>query len=207
MPLETLHDHSDSAWALWKIEEEEKTLAAKIHPFEPVPAAVTNPAKRLEFLAGRVLIQALLEKWSLTFEGLRKDQHGKPFFIGHDINLSVSHSFPYVAAIIHKHKSVGIDLEQPKEKLLRIAARVLNSSELQDAGEDVVKHCVYWCAKETLIKIYGKRHLILASELAIEPFALQKQGNLLGSIIADNTLISIPLVYRVYDNFVVVLNT
>jgi phosphopantetheinyl transferase len=207
MPLENLHDHSDSAWALWKITEEEKFLANELHPFEQVPEGVSNPAKRLEFLAGRVLIKALLKKWDLPFEGLRKDDAGKPFFINHNIHLSLSHSYPYVAAMIDRQKSVGIDLEQPKEKLLRIGARVLNEEELKDAGNDVVKHCIYWCAKEALIKIYGKRHLILSKELAIRPFTLQKEGNLLGSIIADNSAVTIPLFYRVYDNFVVVLNT
>jgi phosphopantetheinyl transferase len=112
-----------------------------------------------------------------------------------------------VAAIIDKNKSVGIDLEQPKDKLLRIAHRVLNVDELENAGHDVVKHCVYWCAKETLIKIYGKRHLVLAKDLAIEPFNLQKSGNLLGRILANDMSVTITLYYRVYDNFVVVLNT
>jgi 4'-phosphopantetheinyl transferase len=207
MPLENLHEHSDFAWALWKIDEEEKNLVLAVHPFEPVPENITHQFKRLEFLASRVLLKALLEKWNLDFKGLRKDEEGKPFFIGHDIHLSLSHSYPYVAAMIHRHKHVGIDLEQPKEKLLRIGPRVLNENELNDAGENIVKHCILWCAKEALIKVYGKRHLVLSKDLAIEPFQLQKQGNLIGRIIANNTSVSFPLIYRVYDNFVVVLNT
>jgi phosphopantetheinyl transferase len=207
MPLENLHDHSDSAWALWHINEDEKTLAAKLLPFEPVPDRITNPLKRLEFLAGRVLIKALLEKWNIKFEGLTKDDAGKPFLKNSTIQISLSHSYPYVAAIIDRHKSVGIDLEQPKDKLFRIAPRVLNTLELQNAGSDMVKHCVFWCAKESLIKIYGKKHLSLINELAISPFTLQKEGILTGNIIAPDMAVMIPLYYRVYDNFVVVLNT
>jgi 4'-phosphopantetheinyl transferase len=207
MPLENLHEHSDFAWALWKIDEEEKNLISAVHPFEPIPENITHPFKRLEFLASRVLLKALLKKWNLDFQGLRKDEEGKPFFVGHEIHLSLSHSYPYVAAIIHRYKPVGIDLEQPKEKLLRIGPRVLNEDELNDAGADIVKHCIFWCAKEALIKVYGKRHLVLSKDLAIEPFSLQKQGNLIGRIIANNTSVSIQLIYRVYDNFVVVLNT
>ena len=207
MPLDNIHTHSDRIWGLWKIDEEENALSAELFPYEPVPETLSNPLKRLEFLAGRVLIKRLLQNWNLAFDGLVKDESGKPFFVNHKMHLSLSHSYPYVAAIVDEKKPVGIDLEQPKEKLLRIAARVLNAKEFEDASHDITKHCIYWCAKETLIKIYGKRHLHLSKELAIEPFMLQKQGNLVGRIIADGTSKSFPLYYQVYDNFVVVLNT
>jgi 4'-phosphopantetheinyl transferase len=206
MPLENLHSYPDSAWALWKITEPVSELAGQVYPHEAVPGNLTNPYKILEFLAGRVLIKALLKNWDLQFSGLVKDESGKPFFRELDLHLSLSHSYPYVAAIVHRKQSVGIDLEQPKEKLLRIAPRVLAAGELEDASHDIVKHCVYWCAKETLIKIYGKRHLVLAKNLHIEPFVLQKQGNLTGRIIADDTIEVHQLNYFVYDNFVVALN-
>ena len=182
-------------------------LDRKIQQYERIPLNLTNPMKRLEFLAGRVLLQELLKGWDLEFTGLTKDDQGKPHFKNIHCHLSLSHSYPYVAAIIDRKKSVGIDLEQPKDKLLRIAPRVLSQEELKNAGSDIVKHCVYWCAKEALIKIYGKRHLTLAQHLLISPFSLQKEGNLTGRIIANNTVVSVPLYYRVYDNFVVALNT
>jgi 4'-phosphopantetheinyl transferase len=206
MALENLHVNADSAWALWKITETEHELAKQVEPHETAPDNLTNPFKRLEFLAGRVLIKALLNNWDIEFTGLIKDESGKPFFKGLDLQLSLSHSYPYVAACIDRNKSVGIDLEQPKEKLLRIAPRVLAATELEDAAHDIVKHCVYWCAKEALIKIYGKRHLVLAKNLVVEPFVLQKQGFLTGRIIADDTTETHRLCYYVYDNFVVALN-
>jgi len=206
MPLENLHVGDDMIWALWNISEDERALISQIQPYEPIPEYLTNPMKRLEFLAGRVLIKQLLRQWNLEFTGLTKDDHGKPFFRNISCHLSLSHSYPYVAAVIHRKKSVGIDLEQPKPKLLSIAARVLSHQELSNAGDDVIKHCVYWCAKEALIKIYGKRHLTLAENLAVAPFSLENEGNLTGRIIADDIDITVPLYYRVYHNFVVVLN-
>src|SRR5688500_4348178 len=133
MPLENLHHHDNGSWALWKISEQEEVLAREIYPYEQVPSQVTNPLKRLEFLAGRVLIKTLLAKWDLGFTGLTKDDEGKPFFKDHPYHLSLSHSYPYVAAMIDRNKSVGIDLEQPKDKLLRIAHRVLSTQEFSDA--------------------------------------------------------------------------
>jgi 4'-phosphopantetheinyl transferase len=206
MPIENINTTAHSIWALWKIEEDEPALAGELYPYESIPDNLTHAAKRLEYLAGRVLIKKLLEKWNLSFAGLRKDAAGKPFFINLDLHVSLSHSYPYVAAVIDRIKPVGIDLEQPKEKLLKIAPRVLNPQEFNDASHDITKHCVYWCAKETLIKIYGKRHLHLSKELAIDPFVLQKQGMLTGRILANDLTATFPLHYRVYDNFVVVVN-
>jgi 4'-phosphopantetheinyl transferase len=135
MPLENLHTHINSAWALWKIEEDESALALTVAPFETVPSSISNPNKRLEFLAGRTLIKKLVESFGLGFQGLTKDIFGKPFLKNHSYQISLSHSYPYVAATIHRSQAVGIDLEQPKQKLLRIAPRVLHPEELKDAGQ------------------------------------------------------------------------
>jgi 4'-phosphopantetheinyl transferase len=206
MPLEKLHQTPDTAWALWEIKEDESALAKAISPYETVPSYLTNIFKRLEFLAGRVLIKTLLTGWDFPFHGLTKDEFGKPFLKDLPYQISLSHSYPYVAAIVDRIRNVGIDLEQPKGKLLKIAPRVLEKKELKDAGDSITKHCVYWCAKESLVKIHGRKDLIFAENLKIIPFSLEKQGDLIGRIIVNNTETTIPLQYFVYENFVVVLN-
>lgn len=205
MPVDRIYKAPDCIWGFWRVLEDEKSLATVV-PFEKVSDAIANPFKRLEFLAGRVLIKSLLKNWNVDYNGLTKDEFGKPFLADSDIQISLSHSYPYVAAIIHRHKKVGIDLEQPKDKLLRIAPRVLAERELKDAGNDIVKNCVYWCAKEALIKIYGKKDLILAKNLLITPFLLSSEGYLIGRILANNSETAIPLHYIVYENFVVVVS-
>jgi len=205
MPVERIYPSADSIWGFWKITEDETELAAEVAG-ESISASITNGFKRLEFLAGRALIKALLREWSIPYNGIKKDNFGKPFLQASDICISLSHSYPYVAAILHKKHNVGIDLEQPKEKLLRIAPRVLSQKELADAGREVVKHCIYWCAKEALIKIYGKKDLVLTRNLAVSPFQLQQKGHLVGRILANNTETAIPLEYIVSDNFVVVVS-
>ena len=99
---------------------------------------------------------------------------------------------------------MGIDLEQPKEKLLRIASRVHHENELTDLGTDIVKHCIYWCAKESLIKWYGRKDLIFAENMFIEPFERHDEGDITGKIIIGGTETLIPLHYIVYTNFVLV---
>ena len=205
MPIEHIDKSHDRIWGFWKILEDETSLTKTV-PFEKISDTIANPLKRLEFLSGRVLIQSLLKNWGLEYAGMTKNIFGKPFLLNSDIHLSLSHSYPYVAAILHRKTEVGIDLEQPKEKLLKIAPRVLAAMEMKDAGTDIVKHCIYWCAKESLIKIYGKKDLVFARDLLITPFSRNSEGDLIGRIVVNNSETAIPLHYIVYDNFVVVVS-
>jgi 4'-phosphopantetheinyl transferase len=206
MPLENLHLENNYAWALWRLTEEESVLKAVIPNLEPIPATITNDSKRLEFIGARVLIAALLKQWGYPFNGLIKDEFGKPYPKGYPFQISLSHSYPYVAAVIHKTGLTGIDLEQPKPKLLRVATRVLHAEELVDAGQDLVKHCIYWCAKEALVKIHGKKDLTFAENIRINSFRMEKSGFIVGRLIVNKTETTIPLQYHVHEHFVVVLN-
>src|SRR5690606_17907428 len=98
-------------------------------------------------------------------------------------HISLSHSYPYVTVIIDTEKSVGIDLEHFKSKLLRIAPRMFSPLELKDAGNSVEKNCVYWSAKEALMKVYGKKDLVFSENLLVESFKLESTGVLTGHII------------------------
>ena len=206
MPVEKIVRDTNRCWGLWLIQENEEELQKELGNDYQVPDSFTNLNKRLEWLAGRLLIRALLHSMNLPFNGIVKDQFGKPFLKNLPHHISLSHSYPYVAVIIDHDKTVGIDLEQPKEKLLKIAPRILAYDELADAGEDITKHCVYWCAKEALIKVYGKKDLTLAENLIISPFQLESEGNITGRIIVKNTVTTIPLTYQVVESFVIVFN-
>ena len=206
MPVEKIVSNAKRSWGLWLIQEDEDQLRNQLGELEPIPPAFTNPKKRLEFLAGRLLIRELLSSLKLDFAGIQKDEHGKPFLKNLPHHISLSHSYPYVAAIVDADKIVGIDLEQPKDKLFRVASRIHASAELADLGDNLTKHCVYWCAKEALIKVYGKKDLTLAENLQISPFELKSEGNITGRIIVKDGTTTIPLMYKVFDGFVVAFN-
>jgi len=206
MPLEKIVCDKGQTWALWKVTEEESVLHEQLNSDEDIPESVTHPKKRLEWLVGRVIVKEMLNAMNLSFHGIIKDTFGKPFPKGHNLQLSLSHSFPYVAGLIDEKESAGIDLEQPKAKLLSIAPRVLHPEELADAGDNIIKHCIYWCAKESLIKIHGKKDLTFAENLIIDPFVQEKQGDIVGRIIAAGSERIIPLHYMVTPDFVMVLS-
>jgi 4'-phosphopantetheinyl transferase len=192
----------NSCWALWKIEEDEADLSYQA--LETCPEEVISTQKRLEYLAGRALMKHVMELLGKGYVGMRKDEAGKPFLKDSAYQVSLSHSYPYAAAQIHHSTPVGIDLEQPKEKLLRIAGRVLSATEEKDAGDHVTKHCIYWCAKEALYKIHGKRGLHFNSQLLLEPFQMKTKGELFGKIVAGNTSREVALEYLVEDDYVLV---
>lgn len=203
MPLLKIQkDDAQSGWGLWFISESESELS--LISGEVADAAVVSAAKRLEWLAGRALLKSLVEHCGLEFYGIRKNEFGKPLLNRLPHQISLSHSYPYVAAQIDPNISVGIDLEQPKSKLLNIAPRVLSPREFTDAGTDVIKHCVYWCAKEALYKSYGKRGLYFAEHLIIEPFVLMRSGVLSGWVKVNGYQQQLPLRYSIQPDYVLV---
>lgn len=193
------------AWGLWKIEEPEAELDRLTRGKEKIPTEITHPEKRAEFLAARMLVRSLVEHLGFTYQGLSKDAYGKPLLHGYHHHLSLSHSFPYVTAIIDTETSVGIDLEHFKSKLLRIAPRIFSPNELRDAGDNVKKCCVYWSAKETMMKVYGKKDLVFSENLLVEPFILEPTGILTGHIITTEKE-TLSLYYKQYHDFVIVYN-
>lgn len=203
MPIRELNSAGPGKIALWHIEENEDTLSKQLL-LEKCPEDIVSAQKRLEWISGRLLIQYLVASSNLPYHGIKKDEFGKPFLYQSNYNISLSHSYPFVAAQIHPHQSIGIDIEQPKEKLLKIAPRILDSTELEDAGTDIVKHCIYWCAKEALYKVYGKRGLLFTNHLHLKPFTLRNSGDIEGWIDTNSEKTFIDLYYIVTKDYVLV---
>jgi len=203
MPLIKIqHTGTQSAWALWFISEKEEEFTTLLK--ERPESSILHATKRLEWLAGRILLQQLTEQLGLEYHGTTKDEFGKPFLTDLPHHISLSHSYPYVAAQIDLQVAVGIDLEQPKAKLLTIAHRILAPGELLDAGNDIVKHCVYWCAKEAMYKIYGKKGLFFSEQLHVQPFPLKNAGDICGEINLDDHSCSLMMSYQIQPEYVLV---
>jgi phosphopantetheinyl transferase len=193
------------AWALWKIEEEEDELLARATGLEAIPEKLKHPNRRLEFVAGRVLIGELMEQLGQPYQGVTSNEHGKPVLINSSCQVSITHSFPYVAALVDAGKPAGIDLEQVSHRLIKMAPRIFHISELRDAGRHPVKHTIIWSGKETLMKIYGKRDVVFSEHLRIDPFRINPEGGeLMGHILVEGAEADVPLSYRLIDDFVLV---
>ena len=162
--------------------------------------------KKLEWISARILIKLIAAQLGINFEGIVKDEHGKPSLKNSNCEISLSHSYPYVAAIIDKTDDVGIDIEQPKEKLKKIAHRFLAQAELNFTKDNTIMLCKAWCAKETLYKIYGKRGLIFSENLLLEPYDQTHSGIITGNIIVNGSAKKHKLEYKVTEDYVLTYN-
>lgn len=175
MPLlTTLRLDADCTAVLWRITEAETDLRAGL-PLTPDEradvATITHPAQRVEWLACRAAVQQLIVNRGGRYVGLRKDAFGKPHLIGWPGHVSLSHTGGWAAAVVHQTRPVGLDIEPIRPQFERVVPRVLSEDEIRHAAGDVGRLAVYWCAKEALYKLYGKRQLTFREHLLVEPFA------------------------------------
>jgi 4'-phosphopantetheinyl transferase len=164
---------SDCELIRWQITEDEPTLAGRLTLTDEEQAdlaGIAHPGQRLEWLACRVALKMLVEAHGQTYTCLRKDEFGKPHLcrlLGH---ISLSHTPGWATAVWHQTRPVGLDIEPIRDQFTRVVPRVLSPSEIIDANGLPDRLAVYWCAKEALYKLYGKRHLTFREHLLVDPF-------------------------------------
>ncbi len=178
----------NSYWAVWHISEAEDDLRASLPSADQAALAVLkHPTRRLEWLAARRLAQHLAQAAGHAYEGMDKDEFGRPWLINCPRRISLSHAFPRAAALLsppeRPHASVGIDLERARPEVARLAPRFLHPDELAAAHGDVAALRLLWSAKEALYKLYGERQLDLRRDLRVAPFRPAPRGSLQGRIV------------------------
>jgi 4'-phosphopantetheinyl transferase len=171
----------DTEFALWKIEEQAEDLYNQLQLNEQEKAFVeniSNGKRHLHWLGTRVLLRKMLR--TDEYIDCQVDEHGKPYLVSLPYHISLSHSFDYAAVMISKKSPVGIDIEQVKEKVERIAARFLSPDELAFIGTDnrIAKLYACWCAKEAIYKCYGQKEVSFMDDILLSPFNYAKQGQL-----------------------------
>ncbi|UII29263.1 4'-phosphopantetheinyl transferase superfamily protein [Fulvivirga maritima] len=210
MPLHKIEKINSTRFlALWHIDESYQDLfeAVKKETDEyTMLSTFRHEDKKKEWLAGRLTIMALCQKLNLTYHGVIKDEHGKPYLKNCDAEISLSHSYPYVSILLDLKTDVGIDLEQKKAKLIKVQHKFLTEEEAENANNAIEKLGVYWCAKEALYKICSSEKLSFKDNIRIAPFDLDTQGKLFGKIIVNGITKSYQLEYRVEENYILAFN-
>ena len=151
---------------VWKIEE-------PIAFFETFPASwsipsIENPIKKLESIAARYCLHQL----SPEFESLVlvQNDRNRPYFQNSEWHISLTHSYPYVAAACSPEKRIGIDLEKPGRNIEKIAPRFLCPAELAKWKDTSNLLTLAWSAKESIYKAVGKPGLSFQKEMEIIDF-------------------------------------
>lgn len=138
--------------AIWKIEEPEAFFTSATG----MTADIKNEKRRLERLAGRYLLKHLKQDFPLL--NIRADEHDKPRIDANQYYFSISHSWPYVAAVISNVVEAGIDIQCWHPNIARIAHKFLSPDEqTQFTKGDNERTTLAWCAKEAVYKWQGRR--------------------------------------------------
>ncbi len=89
-------------------------------------------------------------------------------------HISISHSFDFSALVI-SDKNVGLDVEQVKEKNLKIVPRFMNIKHLEGLNEKeaMQKATVIWGIKETVFKLKNEKGISFPNHIFEEDFNLE----------------------------------
>lgn len=166
--------------AIWQIEEDEAFFQEKTG----LDTSIRHPRKRLEHLCGRWLLQRLREDFPLHH--ITPDEHDKPRLPENQFYFSISHSFPYVAAVISEHEECGIDIQVWRDRMDELARMFLSDAEqvllrsmdqeayqIQGNNHDASQAdgrllTLAWCAKEAAYKWNGRRGVDFIEHLPIQ---------------------------------------
>ncbi|MGV8877513.1 MAG: 4'-phosphopantetheinyl transferase family protein [Sphingobacteriaceae bacterium] len=196
----------DTAFALWKIEEDAEELyqQLQLNDEEKAYLQLLSTGKRnLHWLGTRVLLRKMLE--TDEFIDCQSDVHGKPYLTNQPFHISLSHSFDYAAVMISRSRPVGIDIELIKEKVARIAPKFMKPAELAfiDPQQTVAHLYVCWCAKEAVYKCFGRKEVSFLDNIHLLAFPYKQKGSINVSLKKDTIDLEFAVGYFQFNNYMI----
>lgn len=150
--------------ATWKVEEDEAFFMEKTG----LQATMKSERRRIEYLAGRFLLQHLQPGFPVSEIG--KDEHEKPRLPGNRYFFSISHSWPYIAVVIDTATDAGIDIQTWHPKIIDIKHKFLAPREQDLFAHDLKLLTLAWSAKEAAYKWNGRRAVDFIEHLPVEQY-------------------------------------
>jgi phosphopantetheinyl transferase len=156
--------------AVWHITENEDFFLQQV----PIQREIRHPHKRLQHLAGRLLLKELYPDFPV--EMIRIADTRKPFLENEPYHFSISHCGDYAAVIVSKTHRVGVDVELVNEKIDRITNKFLTKEEgfLMPRGALRKTATLFWSVKESVYKWNSKIGVDFKKHIVINEFS----GNL-----------------------------
>ena len=180
-------------WGIWEIKEDEDWFFNQwqLSSEENLHFNKLKGRKRLEYLSARHLIHQLT---GLNHRmPIHTDLAGKPIFLWDpSLNLSISHSHKYAAAILSKSSKVGIDIQLIVPQMRKVAKRVFSSTELSFASteNELKMFHILWGIKEAVYKAFGLGGIDFKNQIGVHPFSYQyPKGSFKADLIKDNQTI------------------
>ena len=105
--------------------------------------------------AERRTVAALVREAFGAGAAISHDASGAPRLSDSDISLSVSHSRNYACIAFSRRRAVGVDIEEPRDQLRRVAPRVLSDEEMS----------VYSCSDSLLLRAWTLKEALYKAAL------------------------------------------
>ncbi len=172
---------------LWKITEDFNTLYRDVQ-LKDVSLARLEGMKSESHQKGFMAVRLLLQHLGYSDFDLYYDEFGKPHLRKEyreknkeerqnntaEIHISISHSNGF-SGILVSDQNVGLDIEQLKEKTLRIAGRFMDVAHLENLSEaeKIKKATVIWGIKEVVFKIKNEIGISFPDHISENDFAFE----------------------------------
>ena len=202
------HLSPHSVIGIWRLDEPESFFSRHRDAIckDPKQAElISHERRRTEWLAGRFLIRELAARVGYDFNGIYSDEHGKPHLIQLSAHISISHAFPYVVGMLNTKEACGVDIEQIKPKLSKLAPKFLSPDELAKGNGEVNNFGIFWGAKDALYKLHGRKQLIFRENLEITNIEFgHKKSQFTGLIKENNAIQTVNMHYQQNDSHILV---
>ena len=193
----------NSLLGVWEMDDHIETIANSLSATPDILHLKTLKRKK-EYVATRLLMDAMYAGMEISYHPT-----GKPYLINDDSYISISHSKNLVCILLNKSNRVGIDVQFLNPKIFKLKEKFLSAAEMSSLPED---NCidalhVYWCAKEALYKLIGEENIIFNMQLHIEPFTINTQGKIKGSVFMNDVKSEVALRYEKANDYFLVYTT
>ncbi|MBQ9533332.1 MAG: 4'-phosphopantetheinyl transferase superfamily protein [Prevotella sp.] len=167
---------------VWKIEEDEKEVLSQHPHLAEIVKNYSRPERRMEKLSAYLLLYSLQADAQLL---IGHNPDGKPLLDGWHISVSDTRGF--VAVVLSKTNSVGIDIEFISNRVDRIAKRFIRPDEMAD---NTMKRLLTWSVKEAVYKYCSEEHLDYF-DMRLHPFDLSQNGIIEVDNLKNNTTLRV----------------
>ena len=188
---------------IWKIDETINELINLLPPQlrDDAQESIKNIGsnrRTLELLTTRILLFELLGEVKVILN----QEDGKPYLNDKSYNISISHTKDYVAILLHKELSVGIDIETISDRIEKIAHRFISEKEYINPTQKITHLLLHWSTKECLYKIINEQGVDFKQQLYIFPFEPALSGTILAQETKTSNEQTFKLNYEVHSTYV-----
>ena len=140
-------------WHITETEEDLKKFLAGTNNYSSSLASINHPNRRKQKLIAKILLKELTNS-DLDFS---YNANGKPILPHFPGTISISNSDNYVVLAHHKEYSIGVDIEETSDRIMRVFQKFVNTHEANwvDKLFPLKDYYLIWGVKECVFKAIG----------------------------------------------------